>query len=72
MGTSIVKAFTAAGYRIATVSRTTARESDTDQKIHIQGDFANLDGVTSIFQSVRKRLGEPSVVVYNGPQTDYC
>jgi NAD(P)-dependent dehydrogenase (short-subunit alcohol dehydrogenase family) len=66
IGSSVAKAFAAKGYKIATVSRTAATDAPTEQQFHIQSDLADPNSVSGVFETVRKRFGEPSVVVYNG------
>ncbi|KAK5227064.1 hypothetical protein LTR72_003054 [Exophiala xenobiotica] len=65
VGAGVVKAFSAKGYRIATVSRT-ATEDTSDKRLHIQADLEDPESVSAVFATVRKQLGHPSVVVYNG------
>jgi len=65
VGAGVVKAFSAKGYRIATVSRTAAADAG-DKRLHIQADLENPESVSTVFETVRKQLGHPSVVVYNG------
>jgi NAD(P)-dependent dehydrogenase (short-subunit alcohol dehydrogenase family) len=65
VGAGVVKAFSAKGYRIATVSRT-ATEDASDKLLHIQADLEDPESVSAVFATVRKQLGHPSVVVYNG------
>ncbi|KAF2670127.1 putative short-chain dehydrogenase [Microthyrium microscopicum] len=65
-GAAVANAFFAKGYKIATVSRTTSTDSaDNDKRLHIQSDMADPKSVSTVFQTVRKHFGEPSVVVYN-------
>lgn len=67
VGAGVVKAFSAKGYRIATVSRTAPGKADTsDKRLHIQADLEDPESVSTVFETVRKQLGHPSVVVYNG------
>ncbi|OQV10143.1 hypothetical protein CLAIMM_14183 [Cladophialophora immunda] len=65
VGAGVAKAFAAKGYRIATVSRT-ATDDASDRRLHIQADLADPESVARVFETVRKHLGHPSVVVYNG------
>ena len=65
VGAGVVKAFSAKGYRIATVSRTATADA-SDKRLHIQADLADPESVSTVFETVRKQLGHPSVVVYNG------
>jgi NAD(P)-dependent dehydrogenase (short-subunit alcohol dehydrogenase family) len=65
VGAGVIKAFSAKGYRIATVSRT-AKADTSDKRLHIQADLADPESVSTVFGTVRKQLGHPSVVIYNG------
>ena len=65
VGAGVIKAFSAKGYRIATVSRTATAEA-SDKRLHIQADLKDPESVSTVFDTVRKQLGHPSVVVYNG------
>ncbi|OAG40894.1 hypothetical protein AYO21_04971 [Fonsecaea monophora] len=64
VGASVVKAFSAKGYRVATVSRTAIADT-SDKRHHIQADLEDPESVSTVFETVRKQLGHPSVVVYN-------
>lgn len=66
VGAGVARAFTAKGYRIATVSRTASTDSDNDKQMHIRGDMADPESISGIFDTVRKYWGHPSVVVING------
>ena len=65
VGAGVVKAFSAKGYRIATVSRTATTDAN-DNRLHIQANLEDPESVSTVFETVRKQLGHPSVVVYNG------
>lgn len=67
IGTGVAKAFSAKGYRIATVCRSSSTDSTSSGYLHIQGDLSDPTSIPGIFETVRKQIGEPSVVVYNGP-----
>ncbi|ORX93793.1 putative short-chain dehydrogenase [Clohesyomyces aquaticus] len=67
VGASVAAAFGAKGYRVVTVSRTASPSAnDEPQRLHIQADLADPESVSAVFETVRKQLGNPSVVVYNG------
>lgn len=68
VGAAVVKAFSAKGYKIATVSRT-ATVDTTDARLHIPADLADPESISTVFEAVRKQLGHPSVVIYNGSFT---
>jgi NAD(P)-dependent dehydrogenase (short-subunit alcohol dehydrogenase family) len=65
VGAAVVKAFTAKGYRIATVSRAATADA-SEKRLHVQADLADPESVSTVFEIVRKQLGHPSVVIYNG------
>lgn len=65
VGAGVVKAFSAKGYRIATVSRTATADTN-DKRLHILADLEDPESVSTVLDTVRKQLGHPSVVVYNG------
>jgi len=70
VGVSVASAFSLAGYKIATVSRSptiTPQENYT----HIQGDLSDPTSISSIFTTVRSKLGEPSVVIYNAASSSH-
>ena len=66
IGTSIAKAFTAKGYKVALASRKASETNNTANEIHIQADFAHPGTLADAFSQVKAALGIPSVVVYNG------
>ena len=66
IGTSVAKAFTAKGYKVALASRKASEVDDTANQIHIQSDFTDPGTVVNAFSKVKASLGIPSVVVYNG------
>jgi NAD(P)-dependent dehydrogenase (short-subunit alcohol dehydrogenase family) len=71
VGTGVAKAFSAKGYKIATVSRSTSPSSTSLGYLHIQGDLSDPTSISSIFSTVRKELGQPSVVIYNGASNSH-
>lgn len=66
VGSSVAKAFAAKGYNVALASRKANPEEDTADKIHIPLDLGLPGSVADAFEKVKKSLGIPSVVVYNG------
>lgn len=64
IGAGVARAFAAAGYQVATAAR--KAKSEAKSQLHVQGDFADPSSIRDIFAEVRKSLGDPSVVVYNG------
>lgn len=68
IGAHVAKAFAAKGYQVAVASRTKNHQLG-DEYLSIQSDFSQPDNIVDIFSTVRKQLGQPSVVIYNGK---YC
>ncbi|KAL7793202.1 hypothetical protein V8C37DRAFT_402005 [Trichoderma ceciliae] len=65
IGQALSNTFSQAGYKVALVSRS-ASEASSDKQIHIAADLTKPEGVPSIFDSVRQRLGaDPNIVIYN-------
>ena len=65
IGQHVARAFAAKGYKVASASRRPDGNNCTDQT-HIQGDLSDPESVICIFSKVKKSLGIPSVVIYNG------
>lgn len=67
IGTALAKGFVDAGYRVATVSRSSAPSTDSSSNpFHIQADLSDPAAVTAVFDKVRSAgLEFPSVVVWN-------
>jgi NAD(P)-dependent dehydrogenase (short-subunit alcohol dehydrogenase family) len=67
IGHHVAQSFAAKGYKIALVSRK-AKEEDSvaGDSISISSDFSKPESLIDVFAQVKKRLGIPSVVVYNG------
>lgn len=66
VGLPAAKAFAAKGYKVAIAARSLNESDSTENQLHIKSDLANPDDVVKAFTDVRKKLGIPSVVVYNG------
>ena len=66
LGQAIARAFASKGCKIALAARSLKEADSTDDQLNITSDFANPDDVVSAFTRVKKALGIPSVVVYNG------
>lgn len=67
IGTQTAQRFAEGGYKVALVSR----QQDGDAGYtNIQADLTDVKAVETVFEQVRKELGEPSVVVYNGTYVD--
>lgn len=66
VGLPAAKAFASKGYRVAIAARSLKESDSTPDQLNIKSDFANPEEVVSAFAKVRKELGIPSVVLYNG------
>jgi NAD(P)-dependent dehydrogenase (short-subunit alcohol dehydrogenase family) len=62
IGLGAAKAFAAAGYKVALASRSKA----SDLYKHFSFDASKPETVPQLFEGVRKELGDPKVVIYNG------
>jgi hypothetical protein len=65
IGHATATAFAGAGYKVAVASRT-AKLQDISAITHFVFDAAKPETVRELFESVRKIVGIPSVVIYNG------
>ncbi|KAH8816905.1 hypothetical protein F5884DRAFT_693893 [Xylogone sp. PMI_703] len=65
VGVDVAQAFAAQGYQIAVVSRTSKHASSAEDYLQIQADLSDPASVEDIFSKVVKKLGHPSVVIYN-------
>ena len=66
VGTKVAERFTSAGYKVAVVSRSGKSVPPSIAALSVAADLTDPLGVRSTFEQVREKLGEPSVVVYNG------
>lgn len=67
LGAALAKGFVDAGYRVATVSRSSPSSADASSNpLHIQADLSDPAAATGVFDKVRSAgLEFPSVVVWN-------
>ena len=65
IGQSVTETFTAKGYKVALASRKAKGESAEGQ-VHFPSDLSDPKSIADLFSRVKQRLGNPSVVVYNG------
>ena len=66
VGTATAKAFAANGYKIALAARSLKEEDSTPDQLLVKADFSQPESVVAVFDKVKKVLGLPHVVVYNG------
>ncbi|KFA46923.1 hypothetical protein S40293_03597 [Stachybotrys chartarum IBT 40293] len=65
IGASIVKAFAAKNYKVATVSRSNKGDAASLSNLQIQSDFSDPESIAKVFTQVESELGVPDVVIYN-------
>lgn len=66
VGHHVASAFASKGYKVAHASRKVEEEDSTTDQIYISSDLSDAESVVAVFSKVKKLLGLPSVVVYNG------
>ena len=66
IGQAVAWTFASKGYKVALAAWSLREADSTDNQLNITSDFANPDDVVNAFTRVKKVLGIPSVVVYNG------
>jgi NAD(P)-dependent dehydrogenase (short-subunit alcohol dehydrogenase family) len=66
IGLAVANSFAAKGYKVALAARSLQEGVGEDGFLRIKADFENAERVRDVFAKVRKELGIPSVVVYNG------
>lgn len=69
VGFSTAEAFQTKGYKLAVVSRSTVPMDGGKDYLYIRADLSDPSSVEKIFSQVRKELGHPSIVIYNGIST---
>lgn len=65
-GQHVARAFASKGYKVALASRNAKEEDSTTDQVNVSSDLSDPDSVTGVFSRVKKLVGLPSVVVYNG------
>lgn len=71
VGASVARAFAAKGYRVALASRKTPDTEIVEGQFHVVSDLSDPSNVADTFAKVRKALGTPNVVVYNGQRAPH-
>lgn len=66
VGLPTAQAFASKGYKVAVAARSLNEADSTASQLNIKSDFANPDDVVNAFVKVKRELGIPSVVIYNG------
>ncbi|KAK3716883.1 hypothetical protein LTR37_006233 [Vermiconidia calcicola] len=65
IGARTIETFESKGYKVAYASRSARDSGDNGSTMAVQCDLSHSASVTTLFDNVRKKWGEPSVVVYN-------
>jgi hypothetical protein len=66
VGYAVAKSFASKGYKVAVAARSLNESESTPEQLNIKSDFSKPSQVVSAFERVKKELGTPNVVVYNG------
>lgn len=66
IGQGVARIFATKGYKVALAARSVREADSTDDQLNITSDFSKPDDVLNAFTKVKKALGIPSVVLYNG------
>jgi NAD(P)-dependent dehydrogenase (short-subunit alcohol dehydrogenase family) len=69
LGAKIAETFSTAGYKIALVARSLEEGPQQNGYHHVRADLSNPDCIPEVFEKVKRDVGIPSVVVYNGAWT---
>lgn len=66
IGQALARTFTNAEYKVVLVSRSAPNEGiEQDGFLRIGADLTKPECVSTIFSTVRQKLGDPNIVVYN-------
>jgi len=65
-GYGIAQKFAREGFKVAVTSRTVTEGVTPEGYLAIKADLAKAELIPSVFQTVKSKLGVPSVVIYNG------
>lgn len=66
VGSHVAQHFASAGYKVAVVSRSGKHPDPNLVDLTIVADLVDPTAVRNAFEEARAKLGEPSVVNYNG------
>ena len=66
VGSHVAQQFASAGYKVAVVSRSGKHPDPDTVDLTVVADLVDPNAVRHAFEEVRAKLGEPSVVNYNG------
>lgn len=65
-GRAVASKFLEGGYKVALVARRLEPGQSEDGMLNIRADLTEAQAVVDAFETTRKVLGEPNIVVYNG------
>ena len=66
VGANVARTFAMSGYKVAIASRSSSHDLPAENYLHLGCDLTDATSVTKAFQEVRRALGPPGVVIYNG------
>lgn len=66
VGTAVAKKFSSNGYSVAISARKLTDGKTAEGYFAVKADLSDTAAIPSIFEKVRKELGNPNVVIYNG------
>lgn len=66
VGSSVARLFRSKGYKVAVAARNVAAEVAGSADLAVKADFSDPSNIKLVFDEVKSKLGNPSVVVYNG------
>ena len=65
VGTSVAQYFLSTGYKVVLASRK-GENLGFNQAVGVKLDLNNPHEVTKVYKEIREKVGEPTVVLYNG------
>ncbi|KAK3717198.1 hypothetical protein LTR37_005907 [Vermiconidia calcicola] len=71
IGARTIETFESKGYKVAYASRSARDSGDNGSTMAVQCDLSHPASVTTLFDTVREKWGEPSVIVYNEPADSF-
>ena len=66
IGHKVTGRFTAAGYKVAVISRSGDSVPSVIATMSLSADFTDSRTIHEVFEEIRGKLGEQSVLIYNG------
>ncbi|CAG8958574.1 hypothetical protein HYFRA_00009891 [Hymenoscyphus fraxineus] len=71
VGLSIANLFSTHGYKVALASRSGTPLGEGKQFLSIKADFTDPESMEGVFETVKRELGVPNVVVFNAYQSTF-